>query len=107
MIRVPVKMEIVPTKLIFKGEVRPITDIVDKFVFHGFTLHFTDSDLLKRVVINGVHPNCHPTSGELCLPKDLKFKKSDETIIPTVANLLQTFNLDDSYFQPWHEFTYE
>jgi len=104
MITVPVQVEIVPDRLIFKQQVKPIIDVDEKFVFYGFTMQFSDDNLLRRVKIPGVHPNCDPSSGLLCLPKDLEFQQRSEFLIPTVISLLKTFNLDDSYFQPWNEF---
>ncbi len=99
--------KIIPNRIIFKGQNKKIIRLSDKFTITSYNLHFTKDETLKKVVLNNPHPNSNPETNEFCLSFDLKGRKIDHTILPTIEVLLRTFNLDDCYFQPWQDFYWE
>ena len=110
MVELPIKnhVPIKPAKLIYKNQIYNITKANWKYSIYNYTIEVEETGYLSKVKITACHPNCNPRNGEFCIPdqvKNVPFNIS--TVIPVVNNFLQIFNLDDAYFQPWDEFTYE
>ncbi|MCK5610872.1 hypothetical protein KAR91_53860 [Candidatus Pacearchaeota archaeon] len=103
---VTVKKRIAPIRIIFQDRLRDLTYVHPKFLCDEFDIHLTEGRRLSRVRLKHLHPNCDPKTRELCLPHSLEDKKADKSLIGHLTVILETFNLDDCYYQPWKDITY-
>lgn len=96
----------VPKRLIYKSKLYRITKLINtNYILEGYTIELLDGKIFD-VIINNIHPNADPSTGEFCLP-DIMYEKdlTDERKL-AIENILQTFNVDSCYFTPWGEIEY-
>ena len=100
------KKNLVPTRFFYKGETAKISKVDKDFIISGYTVYLS-GDSIKKVIIEGKHPNAHPVTGEFCLEERIKSYKFDEQLREYIELLMSYFYLDDCYFRPWLNFDWE
>lgn len=96
---------LVPSQMIYKKELYEICDIDNKYIIRKYKVLF-DNKKIYEVFIDALHPNSNPSSGEFCIPNDLKQCDFDDISQSILENILITFNIDDCYFTPWGDIEY-
>jgi hypothetical protein len=97
---------IIPNRLIYKGEIRKIRSVDKKYIINSYEVYM-GGEIILKVKINALHPNCDPDTNEFCISDSLRFKVIDQKVLPTLENMFRTFNFDNCYYQPWGDFVYE
>jgi len=95
-----------PKKIIFKNQLYEILQLPFKYNIKGYTIKLCDNKI-ESVLIDSPHPNVEPQTGELCIPNILRKHKITKESKSMIYSILYCFNLDDCYFTPWHEITYQ
>jgi hypothetical protein len=99
---------IIPNKLICNSSLYFIKIIDPKFIIEKFFVITNEYDKIENVgIINGLHPNCDLKTKLFCIPEYLKEYELNENSIKIILNMLEIFNFDSSFFQPWDCFEYE
>jgi hypothetical protein len=95
-----------PQRLIYNNTIFKITTFVDKFVIRGYTIQTVDG-LIDTVYLDVPHPNAEPSTGEFCIPHELRQHTINKQTLEIIGSMLCCFNLDDCYFTPWDEINYK
>lgn len=95
-----------PKKIIFKHQIYEILDLPFKYIIKGYTIKLCD-DKIEAIILNTQHPNADPQTNEFCIPNSLRKHKITKKSKAMINSILYCFNLDDCYFTPWNEITYE
>lgn len=94
---------ITPDTMIRSRKAYEITFIHPLLVIGGFIV-ITENELVKNIMIMGVHPNVDPATKLYCLPEYKKNKKFTEKYFSQFVRTLKIYYLDDCYFQPTKEY---
>jgi hypothetical protein len=99
---------IIPNKLICNSNLYSIKIIDPKFIIKKFFVAVNEDNKIENVgIMDGLHPNCDLKTKLLCIPEYLKEYELNENSIKIIFNILEVFNFDSSFFQPWDCFEYE
>jgi len=105
MTEVIVNRILVPSQMIYKSELYRICDIKDKYIIRKYKVLIEDEKIYEAF-IDAFHPNSDPSTGEFCIPNDLKQCNFDNICQSILENIFITFNIDDCYFTPWGDIEY-
>lgn len=95
-----------PQKIIYKNCLYKITQLNPKYFIRGYKVLLVN-DKIEGVTIDSPHPNADPTNGDFCMPETLIGEELNQMSINSINSMLCCFNIDDCYFTPWGEITYE
>lgn len=95
-----------PRKLIFRNEIYAITKLARKFEIATYVVKTVEGKI-DMVLLNNPHPNAIPSSGEFCIPHNLRNHELTTNSKNMITSMLLCFNLDDCYFTPWDEIEYK
>lgn len=95
-----------PEKIIYNGDVFKIMNHPSKYFIKGYEVTVLN-DKIYKVHINGKHPNAKPSTGNFCLPYELKQLPFNDTTKQMLELVLSHYNLNDCYFTPWNEIQYK
>ena len=95
------KKTIIPTKIIKDRQIIHIDRITDNsLIIRGYVV-FSEKMRLKKVVLDGRHPNSNPKTKEFCIPSSLRDRTINSDLILHLERAIKTYNFDDCYFSPW------
>ena len=99
--------EIIPNKLICNSNLYDIAITDSKFIIEKFCVFIDDDDKIEDVkILKGLHPNCDLKTKFLCIPEHLKKCELNDVSAKIIFNVLEIFNFDSSFYQPWDSFEY-
>jgi hypothetical protein len=101
-----IKEYVKPRKLIFRNEIYDIIKLPMKFDIAGYVVK-TVNGKIDMVILNNPHPNAIPSTGEFCIPQNLRKYELTSNSKNMITSMLLCFNLDDCYFTPWDEIEYK
>ncbi len=101
-----INIYITPKKIIFKNQLYEILELPFKYNIRGYTIKLCN-DKIEAILLDTPHPNVNPQTGELCIPNILRTHKITKESKAMIYSILFCFNLDDCYFTPWNEITYQ
>jgi len=97
---------LVPGRFFYKDETFRISRINNDYIVTNYKIYLVDG-YISKVIINAKHPNANPDTGELCLDEKIKRQKYDEKFRQFIEMVICNFYLDDCYFKPWLDFSWE
>ena len=100
-----IKNYISPEKIIHNRKVFKIISYPPSYLIKGYEVTEINERIF-RVHINGKHPNAKPSTGDFCLPYELRRVPFNDDTRQMLELILTHFNLDDCYFTPWNEIQY-
>lgn len=103
---VETKKIIVPKRMVYRRELYRIVDIDPKFVIRNYTIRLFDNKI-ESVFLDAPHPNSDPTTGEFCIPNELRELTLNSETREFIEHLFNVFNIDNCYFTPWGDINYE
>lgn len=62
---------------------------------------------IDKVIIDSKHPNADPDTGEFCLDEQIKKQEYNNNLRKFIEMVMCNFYLDDCYFKPWLDFSWE
>jgi len=100
--------EVIPNKLICKNNLYNIKLTNPEFIIKKFCVFLNDeTEKIEDVgIIEGKHPNCDLKTKLFCIPEYLKNYKLDDNSFKIIINILEIFNFDSAFYQPWDSFEY-
>lgn len=102
------KQTIIPNKLICNSNLYNIKITDSKYIIEEFCVFTNENKKIEDIgIIKGLHPNCDLQTNLFCIPKYLKNYELNEKSIKIIFNILEIFNFDSAFFQPWNGFEYE
>lgn len=106
------KERIIPNKLILDSKFRKIKITNSEYYIDKFTVYLNENNHIEKLIIDtGKHPNCNPKNKEFCLPdlvKNINFiEYNNFKPMDLIISMLELYNFNSSYFQPWNEFEYD
>ena len=104
--KLEIHRRIIPNRMKYKNSYSRITSFKSpyKFQIRDYTIFITEGIVVK-VKTDSPHPNKNPETGNFCIPEGMEFDRKHTPVI--LETMFRTFNLDDCYFTPWTEFTYD
>jgi len=97
---------IFPLRFFYKGDTFPISKINKEYMITNYKIYLVDG-YIDKVIINSKHPNADPDTGEFCLDEQIKKQKYDHKVRNFIEMVMCNFYLDDCYFKPWLDFSWE
>lgn len=97
---------IVPKRMVYRRELYRIVGIDPKFVIRKYTVRLFDNKV-ESVFLDAPHPNSDPTTGEFCIPGELRELTFNSKTREFLEHLFNVFNIDNCYFTPWGDINYE
>jgi len=98
---------LVPTRLIYQNKLYSIADIDGDHIINKYEIFLDDEDRIKKICIDADHVNSEPQTDIFCIPEELKNRYLTKKIIKEIEIAIETYNLNDCYFTPWHYISYE
>lgn len=99
---------IIPNKLICNSNLYSIKIIDPEFIIEEFCVFIDEDNKIENIgIIKGLHPNCDLQTKFFCIPDYLKEYELNQETIKIIINIIEVFNFDSSFFQPWDCFEYE
>jgi len=95
--------QITPTTMIKSRKAYDITFLHPLLVIGGLVV-LTENELVKNIMIMGIHPNVDPKTKLYCLPEYRKEKKFTQRYFELFLDTLKIYYLDDCYFQPTKQY---
>ena len=94
---------ITPDTMIRSRKAYEIKNLHPLLIIRGFIV-FTENQLVKNIMVMGIHPNVEPDTKMFCLPDHKLNKKFTERYFTQFMKILKTYYLDDCYFLPTKEY---
>jgi hypothetical protein len=99
--------KIIPNRLICNNSFYNIKVINSKFIINEFCIHIDKNNKISSITItDGIHPNCNLKNKVVCIPDYLKNLELNKDTMKIIINILEIFNFDSAFFQPWDSFEY-
>jgi len=92
--------EIVPDRVVKKKAAYEITYLSSFLIIKGFTVVVDYNDLVEKVFLFGLHPNCDLETNLFCLPDNRKNVPFTEGYYENLKSLLRVYYLDDCHYKP-------
>ena len=89
--------KIIPDTVIKNKRVHNIIYIHEQYHINGFVI-ITEHDQIKKVLLNGFHPNCNYDTYEFCINDSKKNKKISNEILRGLITNFKTYYLDNCYY---------
>ena len=98
---------LVPHIIMYKNNVYYICDFHKKYIIRQYKVVINENEKIYKVFIDAAHPNANPQTSEFCISDQLKELAFDSFSQSVLENMLITFRIDDCYFTPWGEVSYD
>lgn len=98
---------LVPNRLIYQNKLYSITDIDHDHYINKYEIFLDDEDRINIVCVDCDHPNADPQTDIFCLPEELKNRHISKKLIKEIEVVMETYNLNHSYFAPWSYISYD
>ena len=95
------EIEVVPKYILYNNKNFKIVKILDSDFKISECLIKINNNNVDDIFVNGYHPNCNPTTGQLC-KSEIHGKPYIQNItLDKLINILNIYNLESCYFKPW------
>ena len=94
-----------PRRMIYRWRQYKINSADDMFTISKYKIYVTRNKVCK-VSIDAKHPNYDDNKDEFCLPSCIKGRIINDNLIQLIEDILETFNLDNCYYNVWGKIKY-
>lgn len=98
--------KIIPSRIIYKNKMYSIETIKDDYIVDKYKIKLDDKNRIIKLFVDADHPNSEPSVDEFCLSDGIENKHISYDLLDTIEEMLETYNLNHSYFSIWNHLTY-
>jgi len=101
-----INKRIIPNRIIYQKSLYVILDLPEDHIINGYLI-ITNHQKIKKIILNGYHPNCDPDNHIYCLSDKYLNVEPTDSVLNIIENNLRTFYFDECYYTLWKSIKYK